>query len=44
VAALLQRLPPLAVHGYFVVTLAAYALGLFFTLRPRGAASAELQE
>jgi len=35
VAALLQTLPGPAVHGYFVATLAGYALGLFLTLRPR---------
>ena len=44
VATLLQRLPRLVVHGYFVITLAAYALGLFLTLRPRGAAPVELPE
>jgi hypothetical protein len=44
VATLLQRLPPLAVHGYFVITLAAYALGLFLTLRPSVAGATELPE
>jgi hypothetical protein len=34
VAQLLRLLPALAVHGYFTATLAAYALGLFLTVRP----------
>jgi len=35
VAQLLQTLGGPTVHGYFVATLAGYALGLFLTLRPR---------
>jgi hypothetical protein len=44
VATLLQTLPPLVVHCYFVVTLAAYALGLLLTLRPKAATATELRE
>ena len=44
VATLLQSLPPLGLHAYFVVTLAVYALGLFLTLRPKASAAMELHE
>ena len=41
VAGLLLALPDLAVHGYFVVTLVVYGVGLILTLRPKATSAIE---